>query len=260
MTVNLLDHFVLSQLFTFLVLLTRFGACLMALPGFGDSYVMPRIRLFLAMAIALMLTPLMTDKMPPMPGNPITLTLLLAGEILVGVFFGLLARLLVSAMHVTGTVIANQSSLAIASIFEATSGMQSTIVANFFTLTALALMFTLNLHHLMLGGMIQSYTVFPAGELPNVMDMSNMYSRTLGDVFLIGMQFSAPHIVLSLIIYLIGGVMTRVMPQFQVFFIMMSPQIMLAFLLIILIISPMMLMHMQFIEDRLLNFTAPLGG
>lgn len=260
MTISLLEQFVLSQLYTFLIMLCRFGACLMVLPGFGDVYVMPRIRLLMAASISLMLTPVMESAMPDIPGNPIGLTLLIISELLIGLFFGLLARLLITAMHVAGTAIANQSSLAIASIFDATVGMQSTIVANFFSLTALTLMFALNLHHLMLAGMIESYIVFPAGTWPNVQDMYTMYAQNVSAMFMIGMQFSMPHVLVSLIVYLIGGVMTRLMPTFQVFFVAMPAQILIALILIILIISPMMLMYMSYIEDRLLLWTTPLGN
>jgi flagellar biosynthetic protein FliR len=258
-TINLLEHFVLSQLYTFLILFCRFGACLMVLPGFGDAYVMPRIRLLLALAISAMLTPLMEASMPPISSNSLALGLLLISEILVGVFFGLIARMLISAMHVAGTIIANQASLAIASIFEASVGMQSTIVANFFTLTAICLVFVLNLHHLMLTGMIQSYVVFPAGKWPNAEDMYTMYAQNVSAMFMIGVQFSMPHILVSLLVYLVGGVMTRLMPTFQVFFVAMPAQILIAFVLIILIISPMMLMYMAYIEDHLLLWTSSLG-
>jgi flagellar biosynthesis protein FliR len=259
-TFQLLDHFVLSQLFTFIIVFCRIGSCIMTLPGFGDVYILPRARLLLSLAISLMLTPMLTAQMPPISGSPLALALLIISEVLIGVFFGLLVRVLISAMNVAGTIIANQSSLAIASVFEATAGMQSVIVSNMFTLTALTLFFVLNLHHIMLAAIINSYSVFTPGDWLPMDDMSNQYGRMLMDAFVVGVQFAAPHIIMSLIIYLAGGVMTRLMPTFQVFFILMSPQIMMALLLIIVIISPMMMLYVNYVEEQLLGLTSSITG
>lgn len=260
MVISLLEHFVVGQLFTFLMLFSRIGTCLMILPAIGDVYVMPRIRLLLAAMISVLVTPLMADSMPPVPGSPLTMTLLIGAEVLIGAFFGTIVRIIMSVMNVAGTIIANQSSLAIASIFEATAGVQTAIVSNFFTLGAITLFFTLNLHHIVLAAIIESYSVFPGGQFLDVGDGSNLLARRLGDAFLLGVQFSAPHIVMSLVFYLAAGIMSRMMPSFQVFFVLMPPQVVLALMLLIIIIAPMMAVYSQFLEEHLLEMTSSLGA
>jgi flagellar biosynthetic protein FliR len=220
---------------------------------------MPRIRLLLAVTLALMLTPLLSSSMPAMPGSPIGVGLLVINELIIGIFIGMLVRILMSSMHVAGTIIANQSSLAIASIFDPNIGGQSVIVANFFTLTAITLVFALNLHHLMLGAIINSYSAFPAGIWPSTLDMQTLISKTASEAFMVGVQFAMPQIILSLIVYLIGGVMARLMPNFQVFFVAMPAQILLALILIAVILSPMMLIYMNHLQERMLEWTAPIG-
>lgn len=258
MTINPLSDFVLSQLFTFFLLLCRFGSCVSVLPAFSEMYVMPRIRMMLAIACSVMLTPMLEHNMPAMPGSPLGLAMVVTSEIVVGLFIGLLVRTLLSSMHVAGTVIANQASLSLASIFDANVGGQSTIIANFFTITAITLVFVLNLHHLMLTAIIESYDVFPAGIWPNTMDMNTLFSRTVADAFLVGMQFAMPQVILSLIVYLVGGVIARLMPTFQVFFVAMPAQILLALVLIAVVIGPMMFMYMNHVQDQLLQWITPI--
>ncbi len=254
-----LEHFLITQLFTCLMVFTRIGTCLMILPGIGDVYVMPRTRLLLALSISVITTPMVMDTMPAVPGSPLILTGMLVAEMLTGALFGSIVRMMLSTMNTAGTIIANQSSLAIASIFEATAGVQTAIVSNFFTISALALFFILNLHHLVLAAIIQSYDVFAAGQFLNLGDGSDLLARTLADAFLLGVQFSCPHILFSLIFYLAGGVMSRMMPSFQVFYVMMPPQVMLALLLLIVIIAPMMTVYTSYLESHLLSLTSTVA-
>jgi flagellar biosynthetic protein FliR len=259
MIVNLLDHFLLSQVFAFMMLSTRFGAFLMALPAFGDSYVSVRVRVMLALALSLMMMPLLESAMPAVPGSPLLMLSYFAAEIFIGVFFGLIARAITSTMHVAGTAIANQSSLALAAIFDSNAGVQSSIVANLYSLMGLMLMIALDLHHILFAAIMQSYTLFPAGIWPETGDMSMLFNRKMADAFLLGVQFSMPHIIMLLLIYLLGGVMGRLMPTFQVFFVLMPGQILVATLLIFALIAPMAVMYGQYLQEAFMQFALSIG-
>ena len=143
--VSLLEQFLVGQVFAFLMVFCRVGAALMVLPGFGEAYIAPNIRLCFALMFSLVLTPLFAPIMPEAPGAPLTLLLLIAGEVLVGIFFGFFCRLLVNTLHVTGTIIANQSSLALASFFDTTQNAQSTVIGNFLTITAIVMFFAMDM-------------------------------------------------------------------------------------------------------------------
>lgn len=254
MSVNLLDYFLVGQLTAFLFIFCRVGAALMVMPGIGDMYVSPRFRLLFALVVSLLLTPLLADKMPPMPGSTLTLGLLLIAEVLIGAFIGMLARTIVSALHVAGTLIAYQSSLAVSSIFDPVTGTQTAVLSNFMTIVAMTLMFALNLHHLMLAAVVESYNLFTPGQYPMVEDMFKYHLAMVGDAFRLGVLLAAPHIVFSLIFYLMGGLMTRLMPNFQIFYVMMAPQIIIAFLLMFIILPVVMEVFTDFMQEQLGHF------
>lgn len=258
MSFNLLDHFLLSQVFTFILIFCRIGSALMVLPAFSETYVSPRIRLITGFAMSALLTPLLQDAIPTVPSNVGDMMLLIFAEILVGVFLGLLVRMLLSAMHVTGTIIAAQSSLALASIFDFGQGGQSVIVSNFLSITALTLFLVLNLHHIVLAGLVDSYQLFQVGLFPIIEDMNELIVRKATDAFMVGTQLAAPHLIASLIFYLLGGLLTRLMPNFQIFFVLLPAQIMISILLLIMILSSMMMFYMTHLEDELLNLTGSL--
>lgn len=254
MSYNFLDHFLLGQLGAWLFIFCRIGSALMVLPGYGEVYVAPRIRLMLALVFSVMLVPLLEARMPPLPGSPLALFILMLGEIIVGVFMGLIARTILMVLHVSGSVIASQSSLAVAALFDPSTGAQSAVVSNLLTLTALLLFFTLDLHHLVLAALVHSYDVFAPGSMPSVQDMNILHLRLVGDCFALGVALAGPHIIFSLLFYLAGGLMTRLMPNFQVFFIMMSPQILIAFFLLMALCSTILGYFANFMQDQYMNF------
>ena len=92
MSLNLLDHFLLTQLAAFLFIFCRIGSALMVMPAFGDMFVSPRTRLLLALAMSALLTPILIDRMPPFPASTIALGLIILCEVLIGAFIGMLAR------------------------------------------------------------------------------------------------------------------------------------------------------------------------
>lgn len=255
MAINLLEHFLLSQLTAFLFIFCRVGAALMVMPGIGDSHVPPRFRLLFGVAMSALLTPILGDKIPPLPESSFMLGMLLVTEIIVGAFIGMIARTILSALHVAGTIIAFQSSLAMSSIFDPVTGTQTAVLSNFFTLVGLLLIFSLNLHHYMLAGVVESYNLFIPGKYPFGEDMLQYHARLFADCFALGVLLASPHIVFSFVFYLMGGLMARLMPNFQTFYVMMAPQIVIAFILIFAIIGIVMEVFGAFAQDRLMSFT-----
>ncbi len=251
---SLLEQFLIGELFAFLLIFARIGAGLMIMPGIGETYISPRIRLLLALSIALLLTPTFGYLIPEPPGSPLTLLLLLSAEILVGLFFGTLCRFLVSTLHITGTIIAYQSSLALAAFFDATQNAQSTVIGNFLTISAVVLFFTLDIHHLMIRGLADSYSLFVPGHYPVMEDMAQFLVRTMSQVFTVAVQLSAPHIVFALVFYLGSGVLARLMPNMQVFFVLMPPQIVIAFFLLMAMLQSILLNYAEFVETSLIAF------
>lgn len=254
MSINLLDYFLVAQMGAFLLIFCRVGAAFMALPGFGEVYVNPQIRLTLALVFSLLLTPLLQSRMPALPQSAVMLAVMMVGEVLIGAFIGIVARAILMSLHVAGTMIAQQSSLAVASMFDPASGGQSALVSNLLSLTAITLFFVLDLHFLVLAAIVQSYDIFTAGLFPIVEDMNLLHLRLVADAFTLGLLLSAPHIAFSLIFYLSGGLMMRLMPNFQVFFVMMPPHILIAFFLLLALMPTIMGIFTDFMEQQLLDF------
>ena len=102
------------------------------------------------------------------------------------------------------------------------------------------MIFATDLHHLVIAGLNDSYTIFQPGEMPIVGDVAQHITRIIATSFRIGIQLSAPFLVFGLLFNLGLGVLSRLMPQMQVFFIGLPLSILLGFLLLVLVIGAMM--------------------
>ncbi len=226
-----------AELFAVFFVFARVGAALMVMPGFGEIYVPARYRLLLAGLIALVLAPALGAALPGLPESPFRLLALLFGEIAVGAFLGLVARAILAALHVAGTVFAFQSGIANALTFDPIAAEQSSVTALFLTTAGLLAVFAADLHHVMLRAVAGSYDVMPPGVLPPMEDLAFVMARLVSDAFILGVQLAAPFIAVGLVFYLGVGLLARLMPQVQVFFVALPVQIFVGFVALALTVG-----------------------
>ena len=250
----MLDQLLPNDLFSIVLVFMRIGAAMMLLPGFGESYVAPRIRLIIALALALVVTPVVSASLPPMPGDVLNLFALAAGEIAVGLFFGALARFLVSALHVAGVIIGFQTSLANAQIFDPINAQQGSLLGTFLNVIGVFLIFVTDLHHMMLIALADSYTVFVPGAPPPLGELSQTAARFVARSFALGLQIAAPFVVVGMVFYIGLGLLARLMPQVQVFFIAVPLQIMLGFSVMAMTLSAGLYWFLTNFESGLIGF------
>lgn len=252
----MLQELLPAQVFLILLVFTRVGSAMLLLPGFGEPYVPPRARLFLALMISLIITPILGDTLPAMPESAANLLVLLAGEFLIGAFFGTIARMFLSALTTAGMVMAYMSSMANALTNDPSAAQQGSIAGTFLVVTAVLMIFTLNLHHTMLAAVIDSYQLFVPGQVPPVADFADMVTRVVAKTFLLSFQIAAPFVVMGLIFFLGVGILGRLMPQMQVFFVAMPLQIAAGLAVLALVLPAIMRWFINAFQESLMPFVA----
>ena len=200
------------------LIFARVGAILLALPGIGETYVPPRIRLSLALVISLVLWPVVAGALPGLPETVGGMVGWVLREVVTGLMIGVLLRMFTSALSTAGEIVSLQTTLSFAQTANPLQAQPGTTIAAFLMLLGTVLVFATNTHHLFIAGLVGSYELI-APARPLVMgDFTAMAVRTVGDSFMLGVQLSAPVIVFALIFNLASGLVARVMPSFQVFF------------------------------------------
>ncbi len=221
-----------GDLFGALLVFVRIGAAMMLLPGIGEPYVSARVRLLLALSLSLLVAPVLSDTLPALPDSPALLGLLILGEAVIGIFLGTMTRFFMAALTTAGMMIAYSSALANALVNDPSAAQQGSIAGSFLTLVALLVIFALDLHHLMLRALVESYQLFAPGEALPIGDFSETIARVMAKTFLLSFQIAAPFIAVSTIFYLGIGLLSRLMPQVQIFFVAMPLQMTLGLMLI----------------------------
>src|ERR1051326_35198 len=131
---------------TYLLVFARVGSMVMLLPAIGEMGVPSRVRLGLALADALALSPRVQSAYPGVaPETSISLGIMIAQEVTAGVLVGAMARIIMSALQVAGFLIASQIGLSYAQTIDPTQNTQGAVVGNFLTLLGTVLIFATNL-------------------------------------------------------------------------------------------------------------------
>ena len=196
----------------------RLGAILMLLPGLGETYVPPRIRLSLALLITLVVWPIAAPALPALPESVGGMAGWVIREVATGLMIGAILRAFMTALATAGEVVSLQTTLSFAQSTNPMQAQPGSTLSAFLTLLGVTLLFATDTHHLFLAGLAGSYELIAPVRPLITADFVELAVRTLADSFMLGIQLSAPVIVLAIIFNLASGLVGRVMPSFQVFF------------------------------------------
>src|SRR5271169_4151917 len=225
---------------TFMLVFARIGTMVMLLPGLGELSVPVRLRLTAALLLAALLLPLHRAdyQIDPRAFGPVVL--LFAEELLIGVLLGVTAQLTISALQVTGSIVAQQLGLGFVTAVDPTQGQQGVIIGNFLTMLGITLFFATDMHYLVIAALNSSDDLFEPGEVPAVGDVAALVTRIAAGAFRIGIQLSAPFLAFGLLFNIGLGVLSRLMPQMQVFFVALPLSILIGLLFLLLVLGSMM--------------------
>jgi flagellar biosynthetic protein FliR len=231
---------------TFMLVFARVGAMVMLMPGFGESNIPVRIKLGIALLLTLIILPLHRAAYQVDLTSMSSLGVLMVHEIVIGIVLGATARVTLSALAVAGSVIAQQLGLGFVTAVDPTQGQQGLLIGNFLTMLGVTLLFATDSHHLVIAALNESYRIFSPGELLPSGDVAALATRAFAAAFKIGMQLSAPFLVFGLVFNIGLGVLARLMPAMQVYFVGVPLSIMIGFLIFAFVLTGMMATYLNY--------------
>lgn len=212
-----LDTFVSGLFFGYLMVFARFGSAMLFLPAFGETQIPTTSRLLFAVVLSLALYPIV-----PSPETALReagpLLIALGSEITIGLWIGLSGRVLLAAMQFAGSQIGQVTGLANAFGPSLGSFEGATLMAAFLLISSVAMIFLTDTHYLILRALVDSYDIFPPGQLM-LGDMAEQMVKVGGHSLYIGTAIAAPFFVMGVILNLGMGLANRMMPQLPVFFV-----------------------------------------
>jgi flagellar biosynthetic protein FliR len=240
--------------YLYILIFARVGSILMLMPALGEQVIPARMRLGFALVFSAVLYPLVSPTLPAFAGTGDVLQILvvLLHEIAIGLILGAITRLVTMAASVAGSTIAFQIGLSGAlGADPSNGGQQGVILSSFLSMVGVALIFATDLHHVALMAIRDSYMIFSPTEPIMWGDAAQMAIQSTASAFVIGVQMSAPFLVLGLVFYLGMGLLGRMMPQLQVFFVIMPATIWVGLALFALLLTMMMGWYLTHFENEL---------
>lgn len=237
-----LEVFAAGSVYSFFLVFLRTGMAIMLLPGYGEQLIPARIRLIIGLALSVAIMPVVSHAAPAPPPPPADMVWQFAMEFSVGAFIGTVARIIFSALHVAGQIIGQSVGLAtffptIGAGFEGGSAVTSGL-----TMAGLVVIFLTDLHLVMIEAIVRSYAIFPLAQSIDWSELSKLAAKAVGRGFLLGVQFSAPFVVISFLFNLGLGLTNRMMAALPVFFIGM-PLLLMGGMLLLVATLPAILMR-----------------
>lgn len=200
---------------SFMLPMFRITSMLMTMPVFGTTLVPRRVRLYFALAITVVVAPVL----PPMPqvhALDLSALLLIAEQIIIGAGLGLFLQLFFQAFVVAGQILSIQMGMGFASMVDPTNGVSSAVIGQFFTMLVTLVFLGMNGHLVVIETLVESFTTMPVGSgllVSNFWELAN----GLGWVLSAGLRIVLPAITALLVINIAFGIMTRAAPQLNIF-------------------------------------------
>lgn len=242
------------ELYKFILIFLRIGTAIMLMPGFMSSYINPSLRLGIALGLTIILVPVLNDSLPMPSENFAINARTLMFEITYGVFLAIFMQILFSALGLAGNISGQAIGFSNAQMFDPTFQTQSLVIDSFLSIVALTVVFLTDTHHLMLSAVIDSYQLFPVSSTLPVADFANSLSETLNKSFTIGFKLGSPFVAFTIVFYVGMGLVSRLMPQLNIFFLSLPLQIYLGLGLLFLTIPVIIMWFIEYFETGLEQF------
>lgn len=236
------------DLWTASLLFARIGAMVMLLPGFGENAVPARIRLAFALALAICVAPAFAARVPQAADTAWGMSGQLITEVLIGIMLGGASRMLISATATAGQLLGLEIGIAFAQTADPTMSQSGQLFAVFLSIMGITLIFATGLDHMFLQGVIGSYDVIAPGAPAPIGDVAQLAVEATALSFRTGFQMAMPVIAAGLIFRIGMGVLSRLIPQIQIFFVALPLQMMGGFAVIALGLSAGMLIWLDSLE------------
>ncbi len=248
MQYQITDNFI----FALLLIFCRVGTLCMFVPAVGDMNIPVRIRLIFSLFVSFVIMNSLDMPLPSKPEKTAEFIILIFNEIMVGLSIGIAIKTIQSAIHVVGLIFSYQSGLSSGMIFDPINNTQGSAYGTFLMMSFIMLLIATDMHLLIIRSIQFSYDLFPFSFfIQNYGSFVNLITKASSDAFNLGVRIAAPFFMVGIFLNLGAGILSRLMPQMQVFFILMPIQILVHSVIFMLILGSTMLWLVDYYHDYL---------
>jgi len=198
----------------------RIGACVMVLPGFSSARIPQQVRILVAVALSMAVLPVLWDTIyPKASAGGANYILLIFTESLIGVMYGMMARLYTLGLQFAGTVISMMIGFSAPGGSDIVEDSSETSLTSLITFSALMILFIMDFHHYVFKALVDSYSVIPFGGHLQMQATLISFTDTLQATTYIMRRLASPFILYGLMFQVSVGFINKLAPQIPIYFI-----------------------------------------
>jgi flagellar biosynthesis protein FliR len=212
---------------SFILALARIGGAVMLLPGIGEAVAPQMLRAGFAAFLTALLLPVLPIPDFAAQGAalcPILPLVLLAHELAISIWLGIMARLFVLALPIAGQIISYQIGLSNVITPDLELGTESTLLSSVFGMFATTLILVTGLYAMPLQALVASYHILPVGLGLPAGGALQIAERLTARSFELSIQLAMPFLVAGLLWQAGLGIISKLVPQLQIFLVAMPGQ------------------------------------
>ena len=217
---NIPIDWAIPQMTAFLLVVSRLSGLFLLAPVFSSQMIPMRIKVMALLVLSAAMTPLVTaEQQAFLPTDAISLMVLIGKETVIGLAMGFAVSMVFSAVQVGASLIDTSIGFSLANIIDPLNSSHSSVFGSFYTMVATLSFLAINGHQYMLLGFKKSFDIIPITGMPKFTAIFSNVIEIFGQLFLIAFQIAAPVLVTLLLVDIVLGIVSRVVPQMNVFFV-----------------------------------------
>lgn len=231
MSTQLLQQFSQHTLVGFLLVLSRVAPLFVLAPLFSSRLVPARVRGIVAVALAIGLTPVVTRGVH-IPTDPAAIAEVIAKEMLVGLAFAFAVGALFAAVSVAGGLLDTAIGFSFGSLVDPVNGTQSSILSQAYSMLGLLIFIAIDGDAWVVKGLDRTYALVPLDRSPALGSLTAGVQHAFVSIFTSAIQVAGPVLLALILTDAAVGLVSRVVPQLNVFAVGFPAKVMVGLLLI----------------------------
>ena len=229
----------------FLLMLTHISGIFLISPFFGSMNIPMFFRVGIALAMSVVLFPVVDGLgTPETPPSIIMFGAAVLGELFIGWLIGFVAYISFAAITMAGKVMDMQVGFAVVNVVDPTSGQQIPLIGSFLYNLAVIILLVTNGHHMLIAALVESFRAVPLAGLEANISLALIIANFTGTIFLTGMKIAMP-ITFAILLTNVGlGILSRTMPQMNIFVVGIPMQLMIG----LFVLSMIMPFYVLFLD------------
>jgi flagellar biosynthetic protein FliR len=205
-----------NTIIVFILVFTRLAGLIMVAPGFGAKSTPIRVRAFLAVAVAVLITPMHAPSLTLTVHNLVHLSALVVREASIGLVMGTTVFIMFTSLQVTGQIIGHMSGLQLADTFDPSSNTTVSVFAKLLDVVALSVFLLIGGHRTLMAALLDSYHHLPPGLTRQSLDVVELLQVTISQSFEVGLRAAGPVMMALLLSVIVTGLISRTLPQLNI--------------------------------------------